>query len=85
MNSLRSRFLIFLLKNRHWFRLRLKREAIDWDTSIPELRQRVEKSARMFGKLTAGIEVSPVVVDGLSAEWIRPSQSPNNRVILYFY
>lgn len=85
MNSLRGRFVLFLLKHRHWFRLKLKRETIDWDTSIPELRQRVEKSAGRFGKLPSGIEASPVVIDGLSAEWIRPSQVQDNRAILYFH
>lgn len=85
MNSFASRFFIFLLKHRHWFRLKLKRETIGWDTSIPELRERVEKSAGMFGKLPDGIEVSPVTIDGLSAEWIRPSRIPNDRAILYFH
>ncbi|MFO1349912.1 MAG: hypothetical protein U1F68_04215 [Gammaproteobacteria bacterium] len=85
MNSLASRFFIFLIKHRHWFRLKLKREAIDWDTSIPELRERVEKSAGMFGKLPNGIEVSPVTIGGLSAEWICPSRIPNDRAILYFH
>jgi hypothetical protein len=74
VNSLRSQLFIFLLKHRHWFRLKLKKETVDWDTSIPELRQRVEKSAGMFGKLPSGIEASPVTIAGLSAEWIRPSQ-----------
>lgn len=85
MNSLASRFFIFLLKHRHWFRLRLSREIIDWNTSIPALRERVEKSIGMFGKLPAGIEVSPVTIDGLSAEWIRPSRMPDDRAILYFH
>lgn len=85
MNSLRSRFYIFLLKQRHWFRLKLRREIIDWDTSIPELRQRVENSAGRFGKLPPGIEVSPVEIEGLSAEWIRPAQARDDRAILYFH
>lgn len=85
MNSLRSQLFIFLLKHRHWFRLRLKRETVDWDTSIPELRQRAEKSARMFGKLPSGIEASPVTIAGLSAEWLRPSQTRDDRAILYFH
>lgn len=85
MSSLRSRLVIFLLKHRHWFRLRLKRETIDWSTSIPELRQRVEKSAGMFGKLPPGIEVSSVTIDGFSAEWICPSLPSNEQAILYFH
>jgi epsilon-lactone hydrolase len=85
VNSLRSQFFIFLLKHRHWLRLRLKRETIDWNTSIPALRQRVEKSAGIFGKLPAGIEVSPVTITDLPAEWIRPVQTHADRAILYFH
>lgn len=85
MSSFKSRFIIFLLKHRHWFRLKPRREAIDWDTSISKLRERIEKSARMFGKLPDGIEVSPVTIDGRSAEWIRPSRITNDRAILYFH
>ena len=85
MNSLRSQFFIFLLKHRHWFRLKLKRETVDWDTSIPELRQRLEKSAGKFAKLPPGIEVSPVTIESISAEWVRHSQARDDRALLYFH
>ena len=71
MGSVRSRFFIFLLKHRHWFRLKLRRETIDWNTSIPKLRQRVENSAGRLGKVLSEIEVSPLETNEFSAEWIR--------------
>ncbi len=85
MRSLRSYLVIFLLKHRHWFRFRLKRETIDWNTSIPALRQRAERSARRLGKVPAGIEVTAAAIPGLSAEWIRPSAPANERALLYFH
>ncbi|MFA5112114.1 MAG: alpha/beta hydrolase [Desulfobaccales bacterium] len=85
MPSLRSRLLRFVMKHRHLLRLQLKATTIDWNTSIPDLRQQVEKSAGMFGKLPAQIEVSPFTIDGLSAEWIMPSQATKERLILYFH
>ena len=85
MSSFRSRFFIFLLKHRHLFRLKLKRETVDWDTSIPELRQRVENSAERFGKIPPGIEVLPVEAGQSRAEWIRPAQIREDRAILYFH
>ena len=84
MSSLRSRLFLFFLKHSHLLRFQLKRVTIDWNTSIPQLRQEVEKSAGMFGKLPAQIEVSPVIIDGLSAEWILPSYGAKDKVILYF-
>lgn len=85
MRSFRSHLVIFLLKHRHWFRLRLKRETIDWNTSIPALRQRAEKSARGLGKVPAGLEVTAAPVPGLSAKWIRPSAASKDRAMLYFH
>ncbi len=84
MPSLRSRLFLFFLKHSHLLRFQLKRTTINWNTSIPQLHQEVEKSAGMFGKLPAQIEVSPIKIDGLSAEWILPSQVTKDKVILYF-
>lgn len=85
MRSLRSHLVLFLLKHRHWFRLRLKRETIDWNTSIPALRERAERSARRLGKVPAGLEVTAAAIPGLPAEWIRPSASSKAHAILYFH
>lgn len=71
MQSIRSRILIFLLKHRHWFRLRLKQETIDWNTSVPALRERVEKSAEKFGKLTSDIIIEPALIDDPNSEFIK--------------
>jgi monoterpene epsilon-lactone hydrolase len=84
MPSLRSRLFLFFLKHSHLLRFQLKRRTIDWNTSIPQLRQETEKTSRMFGKLPAQIEVSPVTIEGLSAEWILPSQVTKDKAILYF-
>jgi len=84
MPSLRSRLFLFFLKHSHLLRFQLKKTTIDWNTPIPQLRQEVEKSAGMLGKLPAQIEVSPVTIDGLSAEWILPSHATKDKVILYF-
>ncbi|HEY0604567.1 MAG TPA: alpha/beta hydrolase [Herpetosiphonaceae bacterium] len=73
------------MKHRHWFHLRLKRETIDWNTSIPALRQQVEKSAVRLGKMPPGLEVTAAAIPGLYAEWLRRSESPRDRAMLYFH
>jgi len=85
MQSIRSRFFIFLLKHRHWFRLKLKSETIDWNTSIQDLRQRVEKSAGMFGKLPSDIEILRAPMDNPTGEFVKISGVDNERIILYFH
>lgn len=83
MPSLRSRLLIFALKNRHLLSFRLKPEVIDWNTSTVRLREQYEKAALRAGKIPAGIEVAPVSADGLTAEWIFTAGAQRDKVIFY--
>lgn len=87
MPSLRSRLLLFIMKNRHLLRFRLKREHIDWNTheSILRFREECEEGARRFGRIPADIDVSPVTINGLSAEWIRPPHTAKDKVILFMH
>jgi acetyl esterase/lipase len=62
-----------------------RRTAIDWNTSIPDYRRETEKASKLFGRLPDQIEVSPVTIDGIYAEWILPSQAKKDKVILYFH
>jgi epsilon-lactone hydrolase len=90
MPSLRSRLLIFALKNRHLLSFRLKPEVIDCNTSTVQLREQYEKAALRADKIPAGIEVTPVSADGLTAEWILtkgalrvPKDAARDKVMLY--
>ncbi len=89
MASLQSRILFFTIRNRHLLKLRLHREVVDENTSIPGLRQEFEAGARRFGKIPEGIDVTPVTADGLPAEWICPSRAPagaaHDRVVLFVH
>jgi acetyl esterase/lipase len=86
MSSLQSRLFIFALKHAHLLQFRSKRTTtIDWNTSIPDLRQETERASGMLGKLPAQIEVTPVAIGNLSAEWILPVQATKDKVILYFH
>lgn len=86
MPSLQSRLFIFALKYRHLLRGQLKRRSIiTFDTSIPQLREEIERGAGFFGKLPASIELQPVKTGALSAEWMIPSGASRDRAILYFH
>jgi acetyl esterase/lipase len=62
-----------------------KKKIIGWHSSIPELREEVEKGVQMFGKLPPGIDASPFDINGLPAEWILPDGAAKDKVILYFH
>ena len=87
MPSLKSRLFLFLLRNRHLFKFRLRRETIDWnkESSIIKFRQECEKGSAMFGRLPAGIDISPVTIDGMTAEWIYPSHGTKEKVIFFIH
>jgi len=83
MPSLQSHLFHFLLKHGHLLRFKLKKKEWDFNTSIPNFRQKCERGASKFGKMPDGIEVIPVTINGLSAEWILPYQGTKDQVILY--
>ena len=83
MPSFKSQLINFALRNRHLLKLRLKKETWDLNTSIPNFRQVCEDGANKAGKLPDGIEVTPLTVAGLPAEWIRPAPVKNDPVIFY--
>ena len=87
MPSLRSRLLRFTMKNRHLLRFRLKPEAVDWHkkAAIIRFREQCEEGAQRFGKLPAGIEIVPVTINGLTAEWILPPGATKDKVIFFVH
>jgi len=86
MSSIRSRLFVFVLKYRHLLRFQLKRTSfVDSKTSIPRLREEVERGAGFFGKLPPGFELQPVSINGLKAEWMFPPSAQKEKAILYFH
>jgi epsilon-lactone hydrolase len=71
----------------HLLRFRLRRETVDWSShaAIVKFRQECEEGARRFGKIPAGIDVSPVTIDGIPAEWILPSGATRDRIIFFLH
>jgi acetyl esterase/lipase len=84
MQSLRSKLLIFVLRNRHLFRPKRKR---DWSTieEVIRFRQECEDGAKRFGRIPPEIQVVPCKADGLPAEWILPPSGKKNKVIFFVH
>ena len=80
MASLKSKLILFSVRNRHLFQFRLKRQVITPQTDTVQLRREFEEAASKFGAIPAGVKVSPVSIpglpEGLSAEWIYPDGGP---------
>jgi len=86
MQSIRSRLVAFLLRNRHLLKGQLKRRSeITRETSIPRLRLETEKSAATFGKVPPQIACEPCTAKSLAMEWLRPPEVDTTCATLYFH
>ena len=85
MTSFKSQVFNFMLRNRHIFQGRLKKEVFDVNTSITGFRERCEKGASRAGKLPEGIEVKRVEAAGMVAEWLIPAGAGREKVVLYVH
>jgi len=84
MQSIRSRIIISLLRNRHLFKLKLKPEVVDESFSVTKFRDEIDKlSAKV--KLPKDVSSKRFLIDDIDAEWIIPQNSLKNKVILYIH
>lgn len=84
MQSIRSKIFIWLIKNRHLFKLKLKAEVVDSGFSVTKFREDVEKAtARM--KMPKGVTTREETIDNFKSEWIIPEKSIGGKVLLYIH
>ena len=84
MQSIRSRFFIWMIRNRHLFKLKWHPEVVDENFSVEAFRESIDRaSSRM--KLPADVSLEKILVDGLNAEWIVPPFPQKDKVLLYIH
>lgn len=72
MTSFKSKIFNFLIRNRHLFRGKMKKETFDFNTSIVEFRARCEKGVRRFSNIPKEISIKEQEIEGLKCEWLMP-------------
>lgn len=85
MPSLKSKFFNAMMRNRHLFQGKLKKESFDLNTSIIEFRAMCEKGASKYAKLPKGVRVQPENIDGIAAEWLIPQGADPEKLVLYVH
>ena len=83
--SLKGKMIHFLMRNRHLLKGKIRREIVDQNTSIEQLRKDCDEAAAKMQKMPDGVIFEKV--DGLPvyAEWIIPEEADEDKVILYFH
>ena len=84
MQSIRSRLIIWLVRNRHLLKMRLKPEIVDESFSVAKFREDVDKATAKM-KMPGGVQTEAIKVAGLEAEWIVPEQALSGKVLLYIH
>ena len=84
MQSIRSKIIIWLIKNRHLFKMKLKPEVIDTDFSVEKFRQDTAKATSKI-KMPKGVATKEQRIGTMAAEWITPDKAPEGKVLLYIH
>jgi epsilon-lactone hydrolase len=85
MPSLKSRIFNMMMRNRHLFQGKFKRESFDFNRSIADFREQCEKSAAKYSKRIEGITIKEEYIGGMKAEWIAPDRADAKKVVLYVH
>ena len=85
MTSFKSKMFNFLLRNRHLFQGKFKKEVFDFNSSIAGFRELCENGATRYAKIPKEITVKEQVIEGIKAEWLVPDGANHERLILYVH
>jgi len=85
MQSIRSKLLIGLIKNRHLFKLKLKPEIVDESFDVKKFRDHIDKASGKFNKIPADIKIESIKIGEMYAEIIIPKGASNEKVALYIH
>ncbi len=85
MQSVRSRFFNFMMRNRHLFQFKLRQERFDFNTSVAGFRELCEKGGARGANNIKGIEVISESINGMKAEWLIPDGAPEDKAVLYVH
>ena len=78
--------MIGLMRNRHLFKGRLKKETQNASIeAVLKFRAACEKGAERFGKLPKGISIKQEVIHTIISEWIIPKNALENKLIFYVH
>lgn len=84
MQSIRSRIILWLLRNRHLLKLKLKPEVVDENFSVPGFREEVDRATAKM-KMPDAVTGEQTEIAGMKAEWIVPDGAVDKRILLYIH
>lgn len=84
MQSIRSKIVIWLIRNRHLLQFKLKPEVVDESFSVSKFREGVDKTTAKM-KMPNGVTTASVDIHSINAEWIVPENPVESKVLMYIH
>jgi acetyl esterase/lipase len=84
MQSLQSKIVIWIIRHRHLFQLKLKPEVVDENFSVDEFRRGVDRVTSKM-KMPQGVKTEATDIETCSAEWIVPEKHEKSKVLFYIH
>lgn len=85
MNSFRSRLIIWMIRNRHLFKLKAQREFVDENFDIEGFRKKTDEASNRMNKAIQEDWVKAVKIGSIYGEWVQVGNEPFDKVILYIH
>jgi acetyl esterase/lipase len=85
MTSFKSKIFNFLLRNRHLFQGKLKKDTFDFNSSIAGFRELCEKGATRYAKIPKEITIKEQVIEDIKSEWLIPDGANPEKLIFYVH
>ena len=85
MQSLKSKIIIGMIRNRHLFKFKLKPEVIDEHFDVEKFRKEVDDTSRKVEKIPEAVQIQPTKISSIYAEWLIYKDAPKDKVILYIH
>jgi len=85
MQSLKSKLIIGLIRNRHLLKFKLKKEVVDDHYDVRKFRDSTNKASVKTQIVPENIRQKPVKINNMYAEWLIPENAPKDKIILYIH
>ena len=85
MQSIKSKLIIGIIRNRHLFKFKLKPEIVDENFNVEKFRKDVDDASRKTEKIPEAVQVKSTKISSIYAEWLIHKDAPKDKVILYIH
>jgi epsilon-lactone hydrolase len=85
MQSVKSRMLNWIMRNRHLLQFKTHKQVFTKETSILEFRKQCERGSVSIESLSTEFIIQREQINGINCEWIKPKNTHTDKLIFYIH